>query len=98
VSTYNQYSSRVHGRDALRKALKEAGIGTEIYYPVPMHKQECFQGKCQVAGSLEQSETAANEVLALPIYPELTREQIQFVTQTVMEATLRRESGVTWRS
>ena len=87
VSIYNQYSIRVKGRDALRKAMTEAGIGTEIYYPVPMHLQECFQGKCRVVGSLQHSETAANEVLALPIYPELTGEQIQYVAQTVIEAT-----------
>lgn len=86
VSIYNQYSIRVHGRDALRKALTDAGIGTEIYYPVPMHKQECFQGACRVVGSLEQSEAAANEVLALPIYPELNPEQVEHVAQAVIEA------------
>lgn len=86
VSIYNQYSIRVQGRDALRKALTDAGIGTEIYYPVPMHKQECFQGACRVVGSLEQSEAAANEVLALPIYPELNPEQVEYVAQAVIEA------------
>ena len=85
VSIYNQYSIRVRGRDALRKALAEAGIGTEVYYPVPMHKQECFQGRCRVVGSLDQSEAAANEVLALPIYPELAEEQIDYVARTVVE-------------
>lgn len=87
VSIFNQYSIRTKGRDALRKAMTEAGIGTEIYYPVPMHLQECFRGACRVVGSLEQSEAAANEVLALPIYPELTGEQIRVVAQTVIEAT-----------
>lgn len=85
VSIYNQYSIRVHGRDALRKALTDAGIGTEIYYPVPMHKQDCFQGGCRVVGSLAQSEAAANEVLALPIYPELSAEQIEYVAEMVIE-------------
>lgn len=85
VSIFNQYSIRVSGRDALRKAMMDAGIGTEIYYPVPMHKQECFQGGCRVVGSLEHSEAAANEVLALPIYPELTKEQIRHVAQAVIE-------------
>ena len=87
VSIYNQYSIRVKGRDALREALKEADIGTEIYYPVPMHKQECFQGRCRVVGSLEHSEAAANEVLALPIYPELAEEQIDYVAGAVRQGT-----------
>jgi dTDP-4-amino-4,6-dideoxygalactose transaminase len=85
VSIFNQYSIRVRGRDALRKAMTEAGIGTEIYYPVPMHLQECFADKCRVIGSVCQAENAADEVLALPIYPELTAEQIQYVAQTAME-------------
>lgn len=93
VSIFNQYSIRVKGRDALRKAMTDAGIGTEIYYPVPMHLQECFRGGCRVVGSLEQSEAAANEVLALPIYPELNAEQIRYVAQTVIEATERQGVG-----
>jgi dTDP-4-amino-4,6-dideoxygalactose transaminase len=86
VSIFNQYSIRVQNRDALRKTLTDANVGTEIYYPVPMHLQECFAGKCRIVGSLAESEKAANEVLALPIYPELTSEQIQFAAQTVKEA------------
>jgi dTDP-4-amino-4,6-dideoxygalactose transaminase len=85
VSIFNQYSIRVDDRDGLRKALANAEIGAEIYYPVPMHLQECFAGKCRVAGSLAESENAANQVLALPIYPELTAEQISCVAQTVKE-------------
>jgi dTDP-4-amino-4,6-dideoxygalactose transaminase len=86
VSIFNQYSIRVQNRDAVRKALTEATVGTEIYYPVPMHLQECFAGKCRVVGSLAESEKAANEVLALPIYPELTGEQIAYVAAAVKEA------------
>jgi dTDP-4-amino-4,6-dideoxygalactose transaminase len=85
-SIYNQYSIRVQNRDAVRKALTEANVGTEIYYPVPMHLQECFAGKHRAVGSLAESENAANEVLALPIYPELTEEQIHFAAQTVKDA------------
>lgn len=87
VSIYNQYSIRVSGRDALRKALTEAGIGTEVYYPVPMHLQECFQGGCRVVGSLDQSEAAALEVLALPVYPELSPEHLREVAETVLAVT-----------
>ncbi|UWZ85910.1 DegT/DnrJ/EryC1/StrS family aminotransferase [Occallatibacter riparius] len=86
VSIFNQYSIRVQNRDAVRKALTDANVGTEIYYPVPMHLQECFAGKHRAVGSLAQSEKAANEVLALPIYPELTAEQIAFAAQTVKDA------------
>jgi dTDP-4-amino-4,6-dideoxygalactose transaminase len=86
VSIFNQYSIRVQNRDAVRKALTDASVGTEIYYPVPMHLQECFADKHRRAGSLAESENAANEVLALPIYPELTEEQVQFAAQTVKDA------------
>jgi len=85
VSIFNQYSIRVRQRDDLRKAATAANIGTEIYYPVPMHLQECFQNRCRAAGSLHHSEAAASEVLALPIYPELTAEQVRYVAQTVLE-------------
>ncbi|HEY2857297.1 MAG TPA: DegT/DnrJ/EryC1/StrS family aminotransferase [Terracidiphilus sp.] len=85
-SIYNQYSIRVQNRDAVRKALTDATIGTEIYYPVPMHLQECFAGGCRIVGSMAEAERAANEVIALPIYPELTPEQIGYVAQTVKAA------------
>ena len=85
MSIFNQYSIRVPARDAVRQALTEAGVGTEIYYPVPMHQQECFAGKCRISGSMRESEAAAESILALPIYPELTKEQIDFVAQVVKE-------------
>jgi len=66
-------------------ALKQANIGTEIYYPVPMHLQECFAGECRVSGSLRESEKASQEVLALPIYPELTNEMLEYVTTTLLD-------------
>lgn len=86
VSIFNQYCVRIPARDAVRRALTEAGVGTEIYYPVPMHLQECFAGKCRISGSMRASEAAAHAILALPIYPELTEEQIGFVAETVKEA------------
>jgi dTDP-4-amino-4,6-dideoxygalactose transaminase len=84
VSIFNQYVIRVPDRDALLQALKREAIGTEIYYPVAMHKQECFVGKCRVIGELLESERAAESVMALPVYPELTREQLDCVVDTVL--------------
>ncbi len=86
TSIFNQYVIRVAGRDGLVQTLREAGIGTEIYYPVPMHRQECFAGNCRISGSLKESEEASQRVLALPIYPELTAEQLGYVAQTVLQA------------
>jgi len=79
---WNQYSLRVkHGqRDLLKASLSERGIGTEIYYPVPMHKQDCFAGISIPAEGLPETELACAEVLNLPIYPELRiDEQVRVV-------------------
>jgi dTDP-4-amino-4,6-dideoxygalactose transaminase len=87
ISIFNQYVIRVDHRDAVLAALKQEGIGTEIYYPVPMHQQECFAGKCRVIGALREAEDASRSVLALPIYPELTSEQLEYVAQVVLRST-----------
>ncbi len=84
ISIFNQYVIRVPDRDALLEALKKESIGCEVYYPVAMHKQECFAGKCRAIGELHESESAAESVLALPVYPELTREQLSCVAETVL--------------
>ena len=86
---YNQYVIRINKRDELKTFLKENGITTEIYYPVPFHKQECF--KDVVANqSINQSsfvnaEFAAEHSLALPIYPELSSEQIEYIVEKIKE-------------
>jgi dTDP-4-amino-4,6-dideoxygalactose transaminase len=83
---YNQYVIRVpQQRDELRQHLTSQGVGTDIYYPVPLHLQECFVYLGQAEGSLPQSERAAHETLALPIYPELRLEQQEFVARTIAD-------------
>ncbi|HEX9403772.1 MAG TPA: DegT/DnrJ/EryC1/StrS family aminotransferase [Steroidobacteraceae bacterium] len=82
---FNQYVVRAQNRDALRARLTERGIGSEIYYPMPLHLQKCFAYLNHRAGDFPQSERAAAETLALPIYPELNKAQLAHVVATIAE-------------
>ena len=85
ASIYNQYVLRVPRRDELQAFLKEAGIGSAIYYPLSLHEQECFAPLGHKTGDFPESEKAAAETLAIPIYPELTGEQKQYVVDKIKE-------------
>jgi dTDP-4-amino-4,6-dideoxygalactose transaminase len=83
--TYHQYVVRVPDRDAMRTHLASRGIGTEVYYPVPFHRQQCFASLGYASHRFPHAEAAAAEVLALPIYPGLTRDQQAHVVGAIAE-------------
>ena len=85
---YNQYIIRTQKRNEVREFLTKNNIGTEIYYPVPFHLQECFSYLGYKQGDFPVSENAANTSIALPIFPELTEEQIKYVVDKIGEFIL----------
>jgi len=86
---FNQYVIRVKSRDLVRARLDAAGVGTEIYYPVPFHMQECFVSLGYRQGDFPAAEAAAAETLALPVYSELTEAQQHEVVAAVVDAVGR---------
>jgi len=82
---YHLFQVRVRDRDKLMAHLAQCGIGTEIYYPVPLHLQACFKGMNFQKGDFPNAERLAQEILALPIYPELSESQIERVVRTIKE-------------
>ena len=80
---YNQFTIRTDNRDQLSTYLTEHGVGNKIYYPVPLHLQECYREMGYREAQLPVSEQAAKEVLSLPIYPELSPDQMAYVVQTI---------------
>ena len=80
---YHQYVIRSDQRDSLQRYLTEEGVGTAVYYPLGLHQQQCFRDVELQAGKLPETERAAREALALPIFPELTREQQQHVVGSI---------------
>lgn len=83
---YNQFTIRVANRDNVRSYLQDHGIGTEVYYPVPFHKQECFSNLESASATFPITDALCKTVLSLPVYPELSRSQIQEVVETVAAA------------
>src|SRR5271157_646262 len=82
---FNQYVIRSSSRDQLQAFLKQKGVGSEVYYPVPMHLQDCFAYLGIKAGAFPESERAAKESLAIPVYPELNDSQARYVVESIGE-------------
>lgn len=80
---FNQFTIRAQKRDELRASLHDKGVGTEIYYPIPMHLQSCYRELKYQKGDFPVSERASEEVLSLPIYAELTDDQLAYVVETI---------------
>jgi dTDP-4-amino-4,6-dideoxygalactose transaminase len=87
VSIYNQYMIRIPNRDEVMALLRKENIGCEIYYPCPQHLQECFRNLGYKQGDFPETEKASKEVLAIPIYPELTSDMQNYVADKIVSFT-----------
>jgi hypothetical protein len=85
LHVYNQYVVRVKRRDEVRKYLYDRGISTAIYYPLPLHLQACYKALSYKKGDFPIAEQASRETLALPLYPELTNEEQEMVSESILE-------------
>lgn len=83
--TYNQYTIKAKDRDKLEGFLKENGIGTAIYYPLPLHLQECFENLGNKKGDFPVSEEASGSVLSIPVYPELNKDQKEYILTKIKD-------------
>jgi len=92
LHVYNQFVIRARDRDKLRVYLADRGIGTEVYYPVPLHAQPCFKNLGHQIGDFPESERAAEEALAIPVYPELSEHAPTYVVETI--DSFYRQAGV----
>jgi dTDP-4-amino-4,6-dideoxygalactose transaminase len=91
LHVYNQFVIRARDRDGLRAWLSERGVGSEIYYPLPLHLQDCFKDLGHKSGDFPESERAAKEALAIPVYPELDANAQGYVVETI--ASFYRQTG-----
>jgi len=92
-SAHHLYPVRVKGRDALMEALRERGVETGIHYRIPIHRQPALRDHPHRAEHLQESERACDELLSLPLYPELTDEQIEYVASNVLECVAESRSS-----
>ena len=86
TTIYNQYTIRTANRDAIQKALNEAKIGNAVYYPVPLHLQNCFANLGYSEGDLPHAELATKEVVSIPVYPELSDAQKDYIVSVINAA------------
>ncbi len=96
---FNQFVIRVSSRDELQAALHRQGIGTEVYYPIPMHLQECFADLGHGVGAFPESERAAKQTLAIPVSPEVSDLQIRYVVKSIRDFVTTdsvAEGGFNW--
>jgi dTDP-4-amino-4,6-dideoxygalactose transaminase len=90
---YNQYTIRVSDRDGLQQHLKDHQVGTALYYPLPLHLQECYRDLGGQEGDLPEAEKAARETLSIPVYPELSRQQQEYVVEQIGEFVSKDKAG-----